>query len=370
METIQKIKKLLLCQMPGSACNLRCEYCYITNQNMWNSEIRKLDHSPLEIAEALSVKRMGGICLINFCGEGETLLSEEALELVYEWAKDGHYIEIVTNGTLKKRFETISKYPMEILSHIAFKFSFHYAELKRLNLLEVFFDNIYLMHEAGCSFTIEMTPYDGIDDCKEEILAVCEEKIGAPCHLTIVRDDTQMGIPVMSDKSLEDYYNFWSDFGSSMFDFKKSIYGIKRKEFCYAGLLSLNINLANGNYSKCYGCAPVGNIFEDMSKPIDSSAIGKCAVAHCYNGHAHLALGLIPNLSTPTYSKICNIRLKDGTDSLSEEFKQIYSQKVPDNNQLLTVKEEKAIYRRAAFEEMRVKGKANLKRLVKKVLGL
>lgn len=51
---MDKIKRLLLLHMPGSACNLRCEYCYITNQKLWGSSDKKPNHTPEEIGKALS----------------------------------------------------------------------------------------------------------------------------------------------------------------------------------------------------------------------------------------------------------------------------------------------------------------------------
>ena len=46
---------------------------------------------------------------------------------------------VVTNATVSKRFEELAKLPKELLSHLFFKFSYHYLELKQRNLLDKFF---------------------------------------------------------------------------------------------------------------------------------------------------------------------------------------------------------------------------------------
>lgn len=362
---MDKIKRLLLVHMPGSACNLRCEYCYITNQKLWGISDKKLNHTPEEIGKALSQFRLGGVCFINFCGSGETLLSNESIQILKALLNEGHYVEVVTNGVLSKRFDEIEQFPEEFRKRLTFKFSFHYKELKTKDLLHTFFENVYKMHNAGCSFTVEMTPYDGIEEFKSEILEVCDKYLGSPCQLTIARDDMKKGIPVMSQRNLKSYCDFWSDFDSGMMKFKKSVFGVKRKEFCYAGMYSANIRLSNGDISKCYSSPIVGNIFENLDKPINFEAIGKCPVAHCYNGHAHLTLGLVPELKTPYYTEIRNIHLKDGTDSLTDTFKEFWSQRVTDNNPLLSLKEQKAIYKKESIRQAKYKLKLNTKELLK-----
>ena len=54
--------------------------------------------------KALSKERLGGICLINFCGGGETLLPPEIVKYIRVLLEEGHYIMIVTNATVSKRF--------------------------------------------------------------------------------------------------------------------------------------------------------------------------------------------------------------------------------------------------------------------------
>lgn len=102
-----KIKRFIDCNVPTQICNLKCPYCYVDQVDGFSGKIRNINHSPEEVRKALSKKRMGGTILINFCGTGETLLGEDILPIVYEILKEGHYVQIVTNGTITKRFDEI-----------------------------------------------------------------------------------------------------------------------------------------------------------------------------------------------------------------------------------------------------------------------
>lgn len=365
---MDQIAKLLLCNYPSFACNLQCEYCYITNQNLWKSKVKKLTHSPAEIVSVMSKERVGGTAFINLCASGETLIPHEAVDLIRGWAETGHYVEVVTNGTLTKRFYEISQFPCEVRKHIAFKFSFHYLELIRLGLLDCFFENVWLMHRSGCAFTVEITPYDKLDAYKQVIMDICMEKLGSYCHVTIARDDMRKKIPVMSSKTLSEYCDFWSDFNSFMLEFKRSIFGIKRKEFCYAGLYSITIDIASGNYAKCYGLPAIGNLFCDTGMPLKYEAIGRCHLPHCYNGHSLLSFGMIPMIRDSNYAQIRNIHLKDGTDSLSETFKGIFGQRISDHCAPLSRGERMKIYRKELCSQCVARTKKRMKRITRNLI--
>ena len=108
----------------------------------------------------MSKKRLGGTCLFNICGAGETLLPEEVVKVAYQLLNAGHYVNITTNGTITERFEEISSFPKEFCERLTFSFSFHYLELRDRNLLDVFFKNINLVRQAGCSFLVQFNMYD------------------------------------------------------------------------------------------------------------------------------------------------------------------------------------------------------------------
>lgn len=90
-------------------------------------------------------KRLGGTCLINLCGGGETLLCPDLPKVAKALLEEGHYVFIVTNGTITKAFKEIEEFPEELRKRLSFKFSYHYLEQHRLKITELF-----LTTSTGC----------------------------------------------------------------------------------------------------------------------------------------------------------------------------------------------------------------------------
>lgn len=333
---MDKIKRFIDCYIPTEACNLRCHYCYITQKRKFNSKLASFTHSAEEITSALSKERLGGVCLLNLCAGGETLLSNDVLPIVKALLESGHYVMIVTNGTLTKRFEEISLWEKSILERLFIKFSFHYLELKRLNLMEVYFANIQLMKSSDVSFTVEITPSDELIPYIDEVKATCIKHLGALCHVTIARDDRTNGIDILSSLSFEEYKDLWGQFESELFQFKSQIFYHKRTEFCYAGDWSAYLNLETGHLRQCYCGETICNIYSDNG-PIPFRAIGKkCSIPHCYNGHAFLTLGDIPELETPSYADVRNRVCVDGSEWLKPSMKSFMQSKLSESNEEYT----------------------------------
>lgn len=331
---MDKIKRFLDIYVPVTTCTLRCHYCYITQHRLFEGALPEFKYSPSHVRQALSKTRLGGTCLINFCGGGETLLAPQMVEYVRELLEEGHYVMIVTNATVSKRFDEMALFPKKLLSHLFFKFSYHYMELKKRNLIEIFFKNVCKMRDAGASFTLEATPSDELIPYISEMQQAAIDHVGAVNHITVARDERVNGeLPILTKMNREQYKKTWSVFKSEFFDYKMSIFGVKRKEFCYAGAWSLYINLGTGVATQCYCSYFSQNIFEDISKPIKFKPVGNnCMQEHCYNGHAFLVLGLIPELSTPTYGEIRNRVCADGSEWLKPEMKAFMSTKLYESN--------------------------------------
>ncbi len=331
---MDKMKKFIECYVPISACNMRCKYCYVTQNEWWNN--KKPDFSfKKKIKEAFSQDRLGGSCMINMCATGETLLNEEVVDIVRDFLENGHYVMLVTNGTLTKRFEKFCEFPMELRKHLFFKLSFHYLELKRLNMLDVYFNNIRLLKENDISFTVELTPDDSYIPYIDEIKRVCEKELGTLCHITVCRDELQKGYPLMTKLERKEYEKIWSQFDSDLFEYKYSIFEKKRKEFCYAGLWSIVVDLGSGIYKQCYKGKELGNIY-NLDKDIKFNAIGHhCREGHCFNGHAFMGFGLIPGVDKIDYADMRNRILPDGTQWLSDDMENFMRQKLYDNNKIL-----------------------------------
>ncbi|MDR0605408.1 MAG: radical SAM protein [Bacteroidales bacterium] len=326
-----KIKRFIDCHVPVTACNLRCPYCYIVQSGQFSDELPVFEYPPEHIARALSKKRLGGTCCLNFCGAGETLLPPELPGIIGVLLDEGHYVMVVTNGTISRRFDEILRLPKRLLKRLFVKFSFQYFELLRLNLMDMFFGNIQKIKNAGSSFSLELTPCDELIPYKEDIKKTCRENVGALCHVTVARDSTKKELPILTSYTREKYKEIWSDFHSAMFEYKMSVFNIKQTGFCYAGDMTSVLNIATGDLTQCYKGKRIGNIYHDIKKPINFEPIGKnCPEAHCYNAHAFLTFGAIPELNahTPTYADMRNRICVDGMEWLTSKMKAFMSTKL------------------------------------------
>lgn len=336
---MDKIKRFIDIYVPVTTCTLRCKYCYITTHRLFGGPLPVFKYSPEHVRQALSKDRLGGTCLLNFCAGGETLLAPHLLDYVRALLEEGHYVMIVTNATCSKRFDEIALFPKALTKHLFFKVSYHYTQLKERGMLDVFFKNVRKVRDAGCSFTLEQTPFDEDIPIQDEIINRAIKELGAVPHITVARDERVNGeLPILTELSRDEYAKVWGEkYHSSLFDFKLSIFEKKRKEFCYAGEWSAYLNLLTGRMSQCYISNFTWNVFEDVSKPIPFCALGHhCHLPHCYNGHAWLALGVIPELKTPTYGDLRNRICEDGSEWLQPEMKQFMNTKLPESNVLFT----------------------------------
>lgn len=339
-----KMKRFIDCYVPVTYCNLKCRYCYIKQNDKFENKIPGFKYNAQYVGKALSKKRLGGICHINICGGGETLIPDIMPEMIKNILKQGHYVFIVTNGTLTKRFDEIANFDPKLLKRLGFKFSFHYEELKQREIINTFFDNIKKVRDAGCSFSVELTPHDELIPHINEIKDICHKNLKSICHITVARRDNLATKPILTLLSKDEYQNVWGKFKSSLFNFKMSTFGVKRKEFCYAGAWSLYVNLGTGIAKQCYSSSFEQNIFDDLSKPIKFKAIGNnCKEAHCYNSHAFLALGLIPKIKAPSYAKLRNRKCYDGTEWLRPGMRDFLNNKLYKNNRNYTSLEQKLI---------------------------
>ena len=324
---MSRINRFIECHIPITRCNLRCHYCYITKEQKYDDIMPVFPHSPKEIANKLSKKKMGGSCMMNICGAGETMLPKEITDIVYFFLKEGHYVTIVTNGLISNRINEICSFPKKYLNRVFFKISFHYFELIRLKLLEVFFNNVKTIKKNKTSFAVEITPCDELIPYIDEIKCISLKELGALPHITIARDETKEEIPILSKYSNAEFYDIWKVFDSKMLDFKISVYGQKREEFCNAGLKSFCVNLSTGDASQCYYGDYIGNIFND--KKINFKPVGKnCKLPHCFNAHSFLLWGVIKDFTNLTYTDIRNRICMDGSEWLTHEIKKIMQTKL------------------------------------------
>ena len=349
---MDKIKRFIDIFVPTETCNLRCNYCYITQNRKFNGKLFNFKYTLEDVKKAFSIDRLGGNCLINFCAGGETLLSPCVVDIIKTLLECGHYVMVVTNGTIKCRFEEMAKFPEDLKRKLFIKFSFHYLELKRLNLLETFFDNAKLMHKSHISITIELAVSDDNIPHKEEIKNICLKEVKALPHVTILRDDRKQGLDLLSKYSMDELSDIWKDFDSELFNFRKNIWGVYRKEFCYAGKWSFCVDIGSGEITKCFSEKIIGNIFEDMDKPIEFECVGNnCKYPYCYAGHAFLALGVIPELDVESFD---SLRDRDNAQWLYDDMKSFMHQKLKDNNKEDNIIQKKIINHKIHKEKRQI----------------
>jgi organic radical activating enzyme len=331
---MDKMKRFIDIYVPVEACTLRCHYCYITHHRLFANKLPKFKYDVETFRKALSKERLGGTCLLNFCGGGETLLPPEMPSYIKAVLEEGHYVMVVTNATIDKAFDEIASFPKELLNRLFFKFSYHYLQLKERNWFGKFFNNIRKVRDAGASFTLEATPSDELIPYIQEMQDLAIQEVGAVCHVTVARDEHDMSqLKILTQMSREDYKKTWEVFDSKLFDYKFSIFGEPRKEFCHAGDWTLSLDMGNGILRQCYCSLHSQNIMDDVQRPIIFKSIGcHCQQPHCFNGHAWIALGTIPELKSPTFAELRNRICTDGTEWLKPEMKAFLSQKLYDNN--------------------------------------
>lgn len=154
----------------------------------------------------------------------------------------------------------------------------------------------------------------------------------------------------LTSMSRKEYESVWRKFDSTMFDFKLDIFQKKIDNFCYAGVWTLYVDLGTGASKPCYGQLSNQNIFNNPEQPIIFNPVGKhCRQPYCYNGHAFLTLGVIPELETPTYADIRNRVCEDGREWLSKEVKDAFSQKLADNNEVWDEEKKNSYERKYPF---------------------
>lgn len=339
------IKKLILCRVPMSVCNFRCSYCYLSQRDeSFQGERPPMRYTPEQIAYALRQERLGGPCFFNICADGETLLVEDLDKVVHALLREGHYVEVVTNLSLTRRLEPFLRIEPELLRRLEFKCSFHYLELKKRGLLDTFADNVRAVWQAGASANIEITPHDELIPYIDEIKAFSMERFGALPHITIARNDRTKKIERLTSLPLDTYMQTWGAFDSGFFAYKSRIFGVRQTGFCYAGKWSLYIDLTTGDAVPCYCGGSAENVFAHPDAPFPEAPVGKCRLPHCYNGHALLTLGLIPDNEAPGYGELRDRVRADGTHWLRDEMRAFMDTKLADANERLPRTKERMLY--------------------------
>ncbi len=333
----ERVKKLIFFSIPMSICNFRCHYCYLAQRPVSYQGIQpEMKYSPEQVAKALSFNRLGGQAYLNICADGETLITKDLDLYVKRLVEEGHYAEIVSNCTITAAIEKYLAWDAELRAHVEFKCSFHYLELKKRNMLDLFVKNINRMWDAGISTNIEVTPSDELIPHIDELKEFSLKNFGALPHVTIARNDRTKNIEILSKLPRAEYYKLWGQFDSAFFNYKTTIFGKPQEEFCYGGLWSIYVNLCTGQAQSCYCGRALGDIFANPETALSTYPVGICTLPHCYNGHAFLTWGNIPHATNVRYSDVRNRVRADGTEWLHPKLKNFFSTRLCENNAEIT----------------------------------
>lgn len=334
---MDKIKRFINVVIPITICNFRCHYCYLAQTNSFDKNIPKLQYDLEIIQKALNKDRLGGTSMMNLCAVGETLLAPYLFDLTNALLNNGHYITIVTNGSITNKIKEYCELNEDKKKRLFFKFSYQFLELKRQNLLETFFENVKMVRDSGISYTVELTANDESIPYIDEITQKCLDNCGAKPHIIESRDNND-GYKKLTKLSNKEHMKNWNKFDTPVIKFQDTVWGKKRCEFCYAGDWELNLYLENGNLTPCFAGGPViQNIFEDVNEPIHFLAIGnRCPWEHCFASHVLLTYGTIPKFKAPNYSEIRNRKTADGKEWLKSEMKHFMESRFNESNEEYT----------------------------------
>lgn len=324
---MEKIEKFIGVHFKVGACNLRCSYCYLGKHE---NKLLEIPYSLGTIRKAFSKERLGGNCYINVCSDGETLIHPMMPEIIKTFLLEGHYVLVVTNAILTKRLKECIE-ANQYANRLFFKVSFHYEEMERLGVLDKFFDNLKMIKESPCSFTVEYITCDETLEEIDRLKELCIEKMGTLPQINMPRDERACNLGVLSKSSWKKYLNNWDkcDFHSEFWTFRKQIFGQKYKDFCHAGYRSLWVNMESGYSYQCYHLPPLQNFMGEVDKPIKWLAVGNnCPEAHCYVAYSHMTLGTVNYPSyveyKPTYDIIRNRKCLDGEEWIKPTFKEAF----------------------------------------------
>lgn len=329
------MRRFIECLIPLTACNLRCSYCYVIQEGRRKNEKALFQYSPETIGKALSLSRLGGISLISITASGETFITPELPFIAKEILKQGHFINITTNGTLHKQISIFLEMTKGYHEHIHISFSFHFLELKRKNLIEAFFSNIKMVRDSGCSILLQINLCDEYIPYWDEIKKLSIRHVGALPQVALTRKESSDGYSIFTKLSDSEYIRIGREMASPLFEYTVKNFNIKRKEYCYAGFWSAKLNLATGIMTGCYGNGLKQNIFEDITRPIKWMPIGKhCCFKYCFNSSHFMSQGIIPELEPqPRYGELRN---REKAKWYTKEMKDFLYSSFEDSNPLLT----------------------------------
>ncbi|HIT55877.1 TPA: hypothetical protein IAA92_06410 [Candidatus Galligastranaerophilus intestinigallinarum] len=349
---MKKIVKTITAYVPGTMCNLRCNYCYISNCADDPHSRKPTYDYPLEtMIKAFNPKRLGGIAEIHVISGGETLIDDTVVPFIHGLLKYGHVVTVVTNLTLNNRIDELLDFPKEYLKHLIVKGSLHWLELKRLNKVDDFFNNMNKVLNSGASsfpFIVMSQDYMPYID---EIERTCKEKLNSMPHCTpsiVFEEKTINGNTTTNPECTEEFVNFVNErFDSEIFRASVKYLNVDiKKIFCYAGEWSFGVNLKTGGMVKCHNCPEEVNFYKNLNKMPKLLPIGNnCQIANCALQYNFIAEGLIPEGPiTPLFGDMLS-----RPNLINEEVREMLNVRFSDIHKQYSLKKQKKINRKVAL---------------------
>lgn len=291
------------------------------------------------IVTCLTKERLGGICYFNICGLGESFIGHQAVDIARGLLGNGHLVNITNNGTQTREItRLVEGLSTDDAQRLIVSFSYHYLEIEKRHLKDVFFDNVKRVADAGASTLVQVNLTDEYMPHIDTIIEDVKKNCGAYPQLALTRKETGDGrFDYYTTGTKEDYIKQGFKFESPLFQMTVRNFNVKRKEFCYAGRWSFVLDLGTGILKPCYASQQHKNIFENPHSPIEFAPVGRrCQDPYCVNSSHFLALGVIPSIDCPSYVALRDRVRDDGSHWYTETARRLLSGKFAEHNKSLS----------------------------------
>lgn len=303
---MEKIERYVQGTIHTNGCNLECSYCYLKlqgNKAHGADFAYDLEH----MRKAMSKERFG-CCFISLTGDGETLMDVRVVELARMLLEEGHFLNIINNGTVTKNLKYMAESFSEDQRHrTMLTFSLHYNELKRKNLLDLYFENVRMMRDAGFTIYLHLVLADEYIAIADEIRDRCMKELGVWPQIGIVRaEQDENDRSVFSGLSEEEYFAAAERFESPYFELQRALYKDRCvDEYCYAGDLGVLLNFSTGYMNQCMcNYEEYYNVFENLNERVRFKRVGNnCKAPWCFCAPFQI-LGMQPGKQYKSYSDI------------------------------------------------------------------
>lgn len=313
------------CGLGSSVCNMGCSYCYVDFADPKLKHNSYFSHSIEFILKALSPERLGSCAYFSMCSDGETMLKPGIIELTYGLLMQGHYVGLITNGTVTEKVKRLIEFPEELRSRLLVQNSMHFDELKKKNLLDVYFDNINSLRRSGISVNATMPGSDEDIENIPEIKELCMSRIGFLPMISPIRGERwggeYEGFPLGSKYTWEEYVEIWKDFDSPSIKCRKHTLN-HIDEICFAGMHSGYINIQTGDLLTCVPGKKIANIYKDITQEIPFlEEPNFCPFGFCSHNGYFLSGREINGAVLPTLYEFHNRYDKEGKPTFGEKIR-------------------------------------------------